>query len=345
MKILNKSIIAMASLFGLALTSCENGDWEFDNFEYTTTYFAYQSPVRTITFGEDFTVDNSLDNEGKCQIMATMGGVYSNNKNVVIDFKVDNTLVDGFQYKENGQNIIAMPSNYYELESNQIIIPKGKVIGGVTVKLTDAFFNDPMATKLNYVIPVVMTKVTGVDSILVGKAQDGVTSPNRLVSDDWAVAPKDYTLYAIKYISKYQANYLRRGVDVYSGAMTGTTKRHAQYVEKDEVVEKQFSTLGRNTVEWARPTKNADKTDVNCRLKLSFDAEGNCTVTSNNNEVAASGTGKFIAKGDKKSWGGKDRDMLVLDYTLQYNGVTCASKDTLVVRDRGVAAEFFTVVK
>lgn len=343
MKILNKSIIAMASLFGLVLTSCENGDWEFPNFKYTSVYFGSQNPVRTITLGEDLNFDTSLDNEHKCQIVATMGGVYSNDHDVFIDIKVDNSLVTGYQYKENDQTIAAMPTDYYELESTTIKIPKGKIIGGVTVKLKDAFFNDPMATKLNYVIPVVMTGVRGADSILVGKAPVGYDTPSRLESKKWSVVPKDYVLYAVKYISKYQANFLRRGKDVYTGEINETAVRHNQYVEKDEVVLGQFKTLGINSVEWARPTKDKAQKDVDCRLKLNFDAEGNCTVTSNSDGVTATGTGKYVVRGDKNSWGGKDRDVLYLDYTVNYKGITCVTKDTLVVRDRGVAPEYFTV--
>jgi len=84
---------------------------------------------------------------------------------------------------------------------------------------------------------------------------------------------------------------------------------------------------------------------VECNLKLSFDESGNCTVSSNSANVEASGTGRYVVKGDKNSWGGKDRDVLYLDYTVKYAGITCASKDTLVVRDRGVKAEWFNVTR
>ncbi|WP_229239696.1 hypothetical protein [Echinicola soli] len=57
----------------LIFSSCENEDWEFPDFEYQTVYFAYQFPVRTITFGEDI-FDTSLDNEGKFKLMVTAGG-------------------------------------------------------------------------------------------------------------------------------------------------------------------------------------------------------------------------------------------------------------------------------
>jgi len=81
-------------------------------------------------------------------------------------------------------------------------------------------------------------------------------------------------------------------------------------------------------------------------LKLAFDASGNCTVSASPNSVqglTATGTGKYVEKGDKKSWGGVDCDVLYLDYTVNHDGITYTTKDTLVIRDRGVKAEWFTV--
>lgn len=343
---MNKKILYITNMLlaVLMLTACENGDWSFPDNDHTAVYFAYQSPIRTITLGEDATVDTSMDNEHKFQIMATIGGVYENTQNVVIDIKVDNSLCDGINF-ENGNPVVAMPSNYYTMSSNQIVISNGKVLGGVTIQLTDAFFADPLSTTLNYVIPVVMTHVQNADSILCGQPQDGITEPSRVVASDWSVQPKDYTLYAVKYISKYQANYLRRGVDTYSGANTGTEIRHQEYVEKDEVLQNQFSTLGINAVQWARPTKDADGDIIECNLKLDFDTNGKCTISSNSANVTASGSGQFVAKGDKNSWGDKDRDVIYLDYTLNYDGINCATRDTLVVRDRGVKAEWFKLAE
>lgn len=343
---MNKKILYITNMMlaVLMLTACENGDWSFPDNDHTAVYFAYQSPIRTITLGEDV-YDTSWDNEHKCQIMATIGGVYSNKNDVVIDIKVDNSLCDGYKFESNGRDVVAMPSSHYTLSGNQIVIPNGKILGGVTVQLTDAFFTDPLSTELNYVIPVVMTHVQRADSILCGSPADGVDNPSRVNADDWSVLPKDYVLYAVKYISKYDANYLRRGVDTYSGAKTGTIVRHEAYVEKDEVIENSFSTLGINVVEWARPAKNLAGDNIDCRLKLSFDETGKCTITSNSAGVTASGSGQFVAKGDKKSWGNKDRDVIYLDYTLNYDGINCATKDTLVVRDRGVKAEWFKMEK
>lgn len=115
-------------------------------------------------------------------------------------------------------------------------------------------------------------------------------------------------------------------------------------MEKDETIGG-FSTLGLNKVQWERPTKDAAGKNVEANLILTFDESGNCVITSNTEGVEANGSGKFVAKGDKNSWGNKDRDVIYLDYTMDYAGIHCATKDTLVTHYRGVKAEWFTPVK
>lgn len=334
-KILLISIL-IATLTGV-FSSCENSDWEFPDFEYSAVYFAYQSPIRTITLGEDI-FDTSLDNNYQSQIMATMGGVYKNNNDIEIGIKVDNSLCNDLVF-EDGREVIPMPSNYYSLSSDKIIIKKGEILGGVTVQYTDAFFNDPLALEANYVIPVVMTSVNNADSILSGIPM--VDNPRRGVSDDWDVDPKDYILYAVKYINKYDANYLRRGKDVITGEQSGTINRTTEYIEKNEVIS-DISTRTLNTIAWEHQTRDMEDLARNSTLLLNFDNQDNCTITSETSGVSVSGTGKFVSKGDKNSWGNKDRDALYLQYTIDYGDVQFAITDTLVVRDRGVKAEWFS---
>lgn len=334
-KILQISIL-IAILTGV-FTSCENSDWGFPDFEYTAVYFAYQSPIRTITLGEDI-FDTSLDNNYQSQIMATMGGVYKNNNDIEIGIRVDNSLCNDLVF-EDGREVIPMPSNYYSLSADKIVIKKGKILGGVTVQYTDAFFNDPLALEANYVIPVVMTSVNNADSILSGIPL--VDNPRRGVSDDWDVAPKDYILYAVKYINKYDANFLRRGKDVITGAQSGTINRNTEFIEKNEEITS-ITTRTLNTIAWEHQSRDMADLARNSTLLLNFDNQDNCTITSETAGVTATGTGKFVSKGDKNSWGNKDRDALYLEYTINYGDIQFAVTDTLVVRDRGVKAEWFS---
>jgi hypothetical protein len=338
-----KNIQYVFLIFAVFFASCKNQDWEFPDFDYQTVYFAHQYPVRTITLGDDI-YDTSLDNEWKFQIMATTGGVYESGT-VGIDIEVDNSLVNGLEFG-NGNDIIAMPNEYYTLSSNQIVIPKGKLVGGVEVQLTQAFFNDPLAIHNNYVIPVVMTGVNNADSILSGVPV--VDNPDRLDPGHWAVMPKDYVLYAVKYINTWHGFYLRRGVDVITGKngkdeLSGTFVRHKQYVEDDEV--NKLNTIALNQVEFPLVYKDVDGTNINCPIILTFDDEGNCTVSSASNDYTATGSGKFVVKGEKKSWGNQDRDALYLTYEIDHNELHVAATDTLVMRNRGVTMELFSPVK
>jgi hypothetical protein len=341
---INRFYTVLAVAAGL-LASCKNGDAPFPDYTYSTVYFASQYPVRTVVLGEDLIVDNTLDKQHKVSIKATMGGTYENKKDVVIDFKVDETLLNNLYFSGGSTKVAAMPTQYYQLASNRITIPSGSVIGGVDVQLTDAFFADPKALTRNYVIPLVMTNVSGADSILKGKSS--VANPSRVVASNWATIPKDYVLYAVKYINPWHANYLRRGSDQITqtnGTVT-TAVRRAQYVENDQVVSITTSSL--KTANLPITIKNNAGTNVPVTLVLNFADNGTCTVIGSTNDFDIAGTGKFVSNGEKNSLGGTDRSAIYLDYTINYKvqNIKYATKDTLVVRDRGIKAEYFEVVK
>ncbi|MDR2883209.1 MAG: DUF5627 domain-containing protein [Alistipes sp.] len=337
---MKKYLIALL-LVGIGLTSCNNSPLHHPDYGMTSVYFAYQTPVRTIVLGEDETTDTTLDNEYRCQIIATIGGLYEQTKEVEIGIKVDNSLVDNLSF-DGTRDVLAMPSNYYTLGStDRITMPKGEFFGRLDVQLTDAFFSDPLAVENNYVIPILMTGVSNADSILQGIPL--FPNPNRAIDNDWDVLPKDYILYAVKYINKYTANWLRGGTDVFSGSRTGTVERDKEYVEYNEVIA--TSTISLNAVEYPVSVMDANNTQRDCTLILTFDSvTGNCTVTSGTEEVAVSGSGKYEAHGAKQSWGNKDRDRITLNYTLDFGDMQVATDDVLVIRDRGVLRQEFTPV-
>jgi hypothetical protein len=107
---------------------------------------------------------------------------------------------------------------------------------------------------------------------------------------------------------------------------------------------------------------------LNLKIRLNFDAEQKCSVTPATTayqindsvrvyNISVSGNGQYVVKGEKNSWGNKDRDALYLNYEAGYNVETNYPKaglpadiqtikystvDTLVIRDRGIKAETFT---
>src|SRR5690606_39407291 len=109
------------------------------------------------------------DNEGKVKVMATTGGVYDTKKDVTIDFIVDNSMTQDLVFSP-GNDILPLPSSYYTLASNKIILPKGSLIGGVEVQLTDAFFADPKSIETTYVPPLRMTGDINADATHIGEA-------------------------------------------------------------------------------------------------------------------------------------------------------------------------------
>ena len=379
-KIKNMKKIIFISIIILAIfSSCRNQDWSFPNYDYTTVYFAYQYPVRTIELGDDNVIDNSFDNAHKCQIMGTFGGAYSNGSDIKIGVQVDNSLCDGLSFS-GGDAVVPMPSNYYTLASNQITIPKGAVMGGVEVQLTDAFFADPLSVNTTYVIPLVMTSVQSADSILSGTP--AVDNPNRCVASDWSIAPKDYTLYAVKYINPWDANYLRRGVDIITkDGVTETAVRHQQYVEYDEVIK--LTTLSMTGLELPVGYQNGLGDNLYMKVNLNFDNDQKCTLAPSTTayqltvdtsdpdikkvinvfNITATGAGQFVKNGEKNSWGNQDRNALYLSYKTSFNtethtvnsitsenilidsqSVSYMTTDTLVVRDRGISMQTFNVV-
>lgn len=311
----------------LALGACKNEEWAFPDSDTQTVYFAYQGPIRTVTMGEDI-FDTSLDNQRKIQIMGTVAGVYANKENVTIGISVDNALTQGLSYPAAiGGTVKPMPANYYTLASNKIVIPKGSLIGGVEVQLTDAFFADPLSINTTYVIPLTMTSV----------------DQNKTILPD-----KKYTLYAVKYINTWQGFYLRRGKDVIVGKSGNTSLnqnvvRHMQYVEKDEV--NKINTRSLTQAEFPVTFKVNGGTNITKNLLLNFDNNGNCTIAAGDASFTASGNGKFVKRGEKNSWGNQDRDALYLNYQIDLADRTINSLDTLVMRDRGVKAETFTPIR
>lgn len=336
------SIISMGT-FASLIVSCENGDAEFPNYEGgSTVYFASQYPVRTIVLGEDDTFDTSLDNQHRCEIYATIGGVYANNQKVTIDIEVDNTLCDNLYFDEEKKEVVRlMPDNYYTLGGNQIVLDHDKW-GAVTVQLTDAFFADENALKNTYAIPIVMKKADNADHILTGTPLIEGDTPIRTNSAYWNVQPKDYVLYCLKFINPWHASYLRRGIDVVNeNGISKNIVRHNASVEKDEIC--YLTSDGLKTSIFSFNASKITGETTTCDLQLIFNDNNECIVTASTDKYTAMGTGKFVKDGEKKSWGNKDRNALYLDYKIDFrNGIQCATKDTLVVQSRGVVGEWFT---
>lgn len=187
-----------------------------------------------------------------------------------------------------------------------------------------------------------MKKQSGANRILTGTPLIEGDTPIRTNSDYWSVLPMDYVLYCVKYMNPWHAFYLRRGIDkITDNGVVTTSVRHAESVEKDEVCG--LTTRSMKTAVFPVSTKSADGTTVNCDLLLTFNDNNECTITSGTEGMTATGFGKFVKDGEKKSWGNKDRDVIYLDYSVDFGINQIATKDTLVLQTRGTnKRELFT---
>jgi hypothetical protein len=335
MKKLSFLLILLAGLAG-----CKNQDIEFPDFEYTTGYFPYQYPIRTLVLG-DYIYDNTNDNNYKFLISAAMGGVYQNKQDRIFKIQVDNSLCDGARFASNNQPMYALPERYYKLSSaNELVIPSGDFNGSIEVQLTDAFFEDTLATKLAYVLPVRITDVTNVDSLLSGKP--AIAQPDPRILSNWDVTPKNFTMFAVKYVNPFHGNYFHRGKSTLTNAagqvLESNTYRE-QYVEKDEVWT--LSTKSKNQVA-VEGAVRATAVTGRLNMLLTFTGE-NCTITSPRGAAFnVTGTGKFADDADE--WGNKKRDAIHITYQFTQGTNRYTATDTLVVRDRGVVMELFQPV-
>lgn len=332
-----KKILIILALFA-GLIACKNQNFDFPDYKYTSGYFPYQYPVRTLVLG-DYIYDNTNDNNHKFLISAAIGGLYSNNMDRVFDIAVDKSLCDKVLFTSTLDTIRMMPTNYYSLSSpDKLIVPKGEVNGSIEVQLTDAFFNDPLTIKNTYVVPVRLVSSLDVDTILKGKSTK--SNPDPRVAGQWDIAPKDFTMFAVKYINPYHGKYLHRGTSVVkdaSSTVLQTTVYRTPYITNNELWS--LVTTGKNQVSVQGTVRSTIITGV-LKMLLTFADNGDCTITQNvGSTFTITGTGKF--KTDADEWGNEKRDAIQISYQLTSGANTYSATDTLVIRDRAVVMELF----
>lgn len=326
--------MAALAVAALSLASCKNGDPEFPDYEGgTTVYYARQNIERTVVLGNDETRDNTDDNNHTIYIVSTMGGAYQG-KDITLEVDVDNSLCDNLFFEDGVTPVKPMPSNYYTLPSKTVKY-NGNFQGRLQVKLEDAFFADPEATKNTYVIPVVIKSQVGASQILSGTpAVEGAT-PSRVDVDAWNVKPQDYVLYCVKYMNPWAGFYFHRCAGtITENGQTRDENRQGATVEKDEVVE--ITTKSMTEAIYPVSINKADGTKITCNIKLTFTQDGDVTVTSATEGMTATGSGHFTEKGAPLAWGNKDRDIMTLSYKIDFGGgVTYETSDRFVAETRG----------
>jgi len=352
-----KKIILLLFVTMAGMTSClHNFDIEHPDYKYSTVYFGYQFPVRTLILG-DYIYDNSNDNAGKFVISAHLGGLLSNKADKKFTVALDKSLCDNLVFFGTTETILPMPDNYYKLLSTELIIPKDMMSGGVTVQLTDAFFADPLAIKNKYVVPLrLMNNFNAVDSLLVGSKYADNPNPDPRFVSQWFIPPKDFTMFVVKYVNEYHGTYFQWGTSKTSGsnvASSDSTYKN-RWVEYNPALT--LSTTGRNRVEGSFILKSKAITGT---VKMIMDFSGaynganSCTIsgsgTMGNYTYTITGSGKFanFEAGSYNGFGDKNRNGITLNYTINAvdkdgKTITYSAQDELVLRSRDIVMEIYT---
>jgi hypothetical protein len=337
-----KRIIAITGIIILALGifSCHNQEREFDDFDYTTTYFPFQYPVRTLVFG-DYYFDNTNDELLKFMISVNTGGFYENPSNIAVDFAVDNALADSLY--SGTVKLLPLPSGYYSLSDASVInVPAGQSNGGVTVQLTDAFLNDPLTIGLKYVVPLKIISST-TDSVLSGKPN--VQSPDPRIASHWVIPPMNFTVFAVKYVNEYHGTYLLRGKSeirrTVEDTLIETITYRKMFPELDEVVS--LPTTARYKVTYENSIRVTGGSPGKFQMEITFDTGGNGTIVNTPKYTPVlNGTAEYSE--DTEEWGGLERNALYLSYTIVESTRTHIVHDTLVYRDKNVKFEEYVPV-
>ena len=333
---------------GILLCSCTNRDIEFDDYDYTTVYFPFQRPIRTLILGDESVGNNAIDLEKAFTIGVTMGGVYENKKDRVVTIAYAPELAENMINTATGDTLRLLPESYYSAEflteaQVDLIIPEGEFSGKTRVQLNDAFFLDELSPGFHYVIPLRITDAVS-DSILSGELAAGVSLDTADVrkSDHWKTLPKDYTLFGIRYINAAHGYYLYRGQRL--NLTTNDTTRYSERFLTDNVAALLATTsLTENMMDHAAGMA----TDDSYRMKLVFDHDNQSIVVTRADTATAnvSGTGVYYSKDDSEaeSYNANKHRTIYLDYIYNDGTDDYQVNDSLVFIDTDVTFEEFTL--
>lgn len=333
---------------GILLFSCTNRDIEFDDYDYTTVYFPFQNPIRTIILGDESVGDNSIDQEKAFTIGITMGGVYENEVDRDVTVAYAPELAENIINTATGDTLKLLPESYYDAEflnaaQITITIPSGELSGKTRVQLNDAFFQDPLSAEFTYVIPLRITGAVS-DSVLSGEVAAGVSLDTADVRnpDQWKTLPKDYTMFGIRYINATHGYYLYRGQRL-NLATEDTTTYSERFLTDNTATELNTTSLTENMMGHAAGMA----TDASFVMNLIFDHDNQDVVVSQADATTAdvSGTGIYYTKDDDQaeSYNGNKHRTIYLDYIYNDGTDDYQVNDSLVFIDTNVTFEEYTV--
>ncbi|MDO4496558.1 MAG: DUF1735 domain-containing protein [Bacteroidales bacterium] len=363
MKNINIIKAMAAGVLFAGFASCENRDIEFDDYEGgISVYFAYQTPIRSMMLGTNDNGSTADDETHTCRIATTMGGSYTG-KDISVYAKIDESLIQNLYFDAAcTKPVKVLPSSYYNYDEvkNAVFNYNGTMAGGVDVKLTDAFFADPLcaAGEVNYVIPMVIEDVTNGCKINRGTLGPGFESANRFDGAAWTVMPQDYVLYSVQYVSKYEGFYLPKGSVTTTAPGVNDIKK-LEYGDWERVPAAEhlhFTTRLKDQVVLPIKAVVGNQT-FSTEVVVNFSANNGTVVNSGKAiwehdgiseeiDVTFSGSATYTDKDAKYNWAEKDRAGMKFNYTADFSGKAKVVADydmALQRRGKGNFAEEFTV--
>ena len=304
----------------LSLTSCQKYEDFIEDFDYSTTYFAYQKPVRTV-FSDDLSIE----------IGVVLGGKRENKTDERVTFQIEPEMLQDVDYVGSNQFKL-LPEDYYSLsDNNTIIIPKGKFLGTVRLTLNkEKFLMDPLAVESTYALPIRITE-SSTDQILKGDIEAGI-------------AAKDYTIVVIKYISEYHGVYYHRGHRTsYDnlGNMIETLKYVGEH-EEDIYIKNLVWNLG--TINASSLTTDGVAEFLSGTSKYSMVLninENNSVSISDNLSPGSSQITGIKDLGDSKYDREKKQFYLNYEYIDEASGIRYVMADTLIYRNTEMELELW----
>ena len=156
----------------LLMSSCYE-DYAKD-YDYSTTYFASQRPLRTVI----------ADRNMQIRVGVAIGGKRDVDMNDWVEFEIDPALLAG-------TGLEILPKEYYTLSDNNTfrVAKNTLAVADVAITFTNAFYEDAACAKTHYALPFKVTS-SSLDKVLEGQ---------------------EYSIVAVKYISTYHGTYYIKG--------------------------------------------------------------------------------------------------------------------------------------
>lgn len=256
---MKKINIVYCVLCVLLMTSCYE-DYTKD-YNYSTTYFASQKPLRTVIADRDMQI----------RVGVAIGGKRSVEMSDWADFEIDPALLTG-------TGLQLLPKAYYTLSDEKTfrVTKNTLAVADLAISFTDAFYEDAACTSAHYALPF-RIKSSSLDKILEGQ---------------------DYSVVAIKYISTYHGTYYIKGkvseLDVTGGVVSTETYGKVDLSKNDT---REVSTLAKNVL--VRQGVGNNAVASNEKVKMTFQADHKVKVESADGGIEITeGSGTFNDSGE-----------------------------------------------